>query len=160
MGRAQATAQDVTFTNNILRHSGNGFNIAGPDDTSPSQPSQRILIKNNLIDDIDGNKWGSAAYGPADGRFAQIVGGPPNITIDHNTIFQSGSLIFFDGAPGNGFIFRNNIARNNLYGVTAAIAALAWTRLDFTSPDTIKKTSSWEFRRRSATRRITLCHFS
>ncbi|HMB27707.1 MAG TPA: hypothetical protein VKS99_06345, partial [Blastocatellia bacterium] len=113
----QATAQDVTFTNNILRHSGNGFNIAGRDDSSLSQPSQRILIKNNLIDDIDGNKWGSAAYGPADGRFSQICGGPPNITIDHNTIFQSGVLIFFDGAPGKGFIFRNNIARNNLYGV-------------------------------------------
>jgi hypothetical protein len=113
----QATAQDVIFTNNILRHSGNGLNIAGQDDTSPSQPSQRILIKNNLIDDIDGNKWGSATYGPADGRFAQICGGPPNITIDHNTIFQSGVLIFADGAPGHGFIFRNNIARNNLYGV-------------------------------------------
>src|SRR5262247_3881065 len=116
-GAPQATAQDVTFTNNILRHSGCGFNIAGPDDGSPSQPSQRILIKNNLIDDIDGGKWGSADDGPTDGRFAQLVGGPVNITIDHNTIFHSGSLIFFDGAPGAGFIFRNNIARNNLYGV-------------------------------------------
>ena len=112
-----ATVQDVTFTNNILRHSGGGFNIAGPDGSAPSQPSQRILIKNNLIDDIDGVKWGSAAYGPADGRFAQLVGGPVNITIDHNTIFQSGSLIFGDGAPSRGFVFRNNIARNNLYGV-------------------------------------------
>lgn len=112
-----ATVQDVTFTNNILRHSGGGFNIAGPDDTSPSQPSQRILIKNNLIDDIDGDKWGSANYGPAHGRFAQIVGGPVNITFDHNTIFHSGPLIVADGAPSRGFVFRNNIARNNLYGV-------------------------------------------
>jgi hypothetical protein len=112
-----ATAQDVTFTNNILRHSGGGFNIAGPDDGSPSQPSRRILIKNNLIDDIDGNKWGSALYGPAGGRFAQLVGGPVNITFDHNTIFHSGPLIVADGEPSSGFIFRNNIARNNLYGV-------------------------------------------
>jgi hypothetical protein len=112
-----ATAQDVTFTNNILRHSGGGFNIAGPDDGSPSQPSRRILIKNNLIDDIDGNKWGSALYGPASGRFAQLVGGPVNITFDHNTIFHSGPLIVADGGPSSGFIFRNNIARNNLYGV-------------------------------------------
>jgi hypothetical protein len=130
----QATAQDVTFTNNILRHSGNGFNIAGPDDTSPSQPSQRILIKNNLIDDIDGNKWGSAAYGPADGRFAQICGGPPNITIDHNTIFQSGTLIFAEGAPGNGFIFRNNIARNNLYGVMGSDRSPGLDSLGFFFP--------------------------
>src|SRR5215813_13963015 len=115
-----ATAQDVIFTNNVLRHSGNGFNIAGPDDTSPSQPSQRILIKNNLIDDIDGNKWGSGAGGPADGRFAQLVGGPVNITFDHNTIFHSGALVFADGAPSAGFVFRNNIARSNLYGVVGS----------------------------------------
>jgi hypothetical protein len=115
-----ATVQDVTFTNNIVRHSGGGFNVAGPDDSSPSQPSRRILIKNNLIDDIDGNKWGSATGGPADGRFAQIVGGPVNITFDHNTIFQSGALIFADGAPSGGFVFRNNIARSNLYGVVGS----------------------------------------
>jgi hypothetical protein len=115
-----ATALDVTFTNNILRHSGGGFNIAGPDDGSPSQPSRRILIKNNLIDDIDGSKWGSADYGPTDGRFAQLVGGPVNITIDHNTIFHSGSLIVADGGPSAGFVFCNNIARNNLYGVAGS----------------------------------------
>jgi len=115
-----ATVQDVTFTNNIVRHSGGGFNVSGRDDTSPSQPSRRILIKNNLIDDIDGNKWGSGAGVPADGRFAQIVGGPVNITFDHNTIFHSGALIFADGAPSAGFVFRNNIAQSNLYGVVGS----------------------------------------
>ncbi|MGH9753039.1 MAG: hypothetical protein ACREA2_09660 [Blastocatellia bacterium] len=111
-----ATVADVTFTNNILRHSGGGFNIAGPDDSGPSQTSQRILIKNNLIYDIDGAKWG-APEGPADGRFAQIVGGPVNITIDHNTIFQSGVIIIADAGPSQGFVFRNNIAPHNEYGV-------------------------------------------
>src|SRR5262247_295287 len=130
----QATAQDVTFTNNILRHSGGGFNIAGPDGTSPSQPSQRILIKNNLIDDIDGNKWGSAADGPADGRFAQLVGGPVNITFDHNTIFQSGSLIVADGAPSPGFVFRNNIAPHNQYGVTGSNRSPGLDALGFYFP--------------------------
>ena len=129
-----ATVQDVTFTNNVVRHSGGGFNIAGPDDSSPSQPSQRILIKNNLIDDIDGVKWGSAAYGPADGRFAQLVGGPVNITIDHNTIFQSGSLIFGDGTPSRGFVFRNNIARNNLYGVIGSDRSPGLDSLGFYFP--------------------------
>jgi hypothetical protein len=124
----------VTFINNILRHSGSGFNISGPDDGSRSRPSQRILIKNNLIDDIDGDKWGSAKYGPADGRFAQIVGGPPNITIDHNTILQSGSLIVFDGAPGRGFIFRNNIARNNHYGVLGSGRTPGTDSLEFYFP--------------------------
>jgi hypothetical protein len=57
---------------------------------------------------------------PADGRFAQLVGGPVNITFDHNTIFHSGALIFADGAPSGGFVFRNNIARSNLYGVVGS----------------------------------------
>jgi len=107
-----ATAADVTFTNNIVRHSGSGFNIAGPDDVSPSQPSQRILIKNNLLDDINGAMWCGA-----DGTAVQTVGGPVNITVDHNTIFQSGALVVADVAPSPGFVFRNNIAPNNQYGV-------------------------------------------
>jgi hypothetical protein len=129
-----ATVQDVTFTNNIVRHSGGGFNIAGPDDTCPSQPSRRILIKNNLIDDIDGNKWGSANDGPADGRFAQLVGGPADITIDHNTVFHSGVIIVADGEPSSGFIFRNNIARNNLYGVLGSNRSPGLDSLGFYFP--------------------------
>jgi hypothetical protein len=129
-----ATVQDVTFTNNILRHSGSGFNIAGPDDSSPSQPSQRILIKNNLIEDIDGDKWGSAKYGPADGRFAQLVGGPVNITFDHNTIIHSGALIVADGSPSQGFGFRNNVARNNLYGVLGSNRSPGLDALGFYFP--------------------------
>src|SRR5215475_7767077 len=129
-----ATVQDVIFTNNIVRHSGGGFSIAGPDGTSPSQPSRRILIRNNLIDDIDGNKWGSAAYGPADGKFAQLVGGPVNVTFDHNTIFQSGSLIVADGSPSPGFVFRNNVARNNLYGVMGSNRSPGLDSLGFYFP--------------------------
>src|SRR5262245_61536487 len=111
-----ATAANVTFTNNILRNSGCGFNVAGADDSGPSQPSQRILIKNNLIYEIDGVKWGGVA-GPADGRFAQIVGGPLNVVFDHNTIIQSGTIVYADGGPSVGFVFRNNITPHNTYGV-------------------------------------------
>src|SRR5688572_14584727 len=116
----------VVYTDTGAHHSGGGFNIAGPDDSSPSQPSRRILIKNNLIADIDGDKWGSATPGPADGRFAQLVGEQVNITIDHNTIFHSGAPIVANGAPSAGFVFRNNVARNNLYGVSQSGAGLSW----------------------------------
>src|SRR5262245_12541330 len=107
-----ATASDVTFTNNIVRHSGCGFNISGGDDVSPSQPSHRILIKNNLIDDINGPRWGGA-----DGRALQFIGGPVNITIDHNTTFEDSAIIVADVAPSPGFVFRNNIAPHGNYGV-------------------------------------------
>jgi hypothetical protein len=124
-----ATVADVNFTNNILRHSGSGFNIAGPDDTSPSQPSQRILIKNNLVDDINGAKWGGA-----DGRAVQTVGGPANITIDHNTIFQSGEIIVADVATSPGFVFRNNIAPHNDYGVLGSAHGTGLEALGFYFP--------------------------
>ncbi|HEV2668649.1 MAG TPA: hypothetical protein VG324_27275 [Blastocatellia bacterium] len=110
-----ATVADVTFTNNIVRHSGCGVQIAGSDDSGPSQPSQRILFKNNLFDDIVGAKWGSPE-GPADGRFAQITG-PRNVTFDHNTIFQSGHIVIADAFQSPGFVFINNIAPHNVYGV-------------------------------------------
>src|SRR5262245_23438571 len=117
-GRAPwSVAQDVTFINNIVRHSGGGFNISGPDnEAGASLPSQRILIKNNLIYDIDGQRWTGVAE-PADGEFLQIVGGPLNITVDHNTVFQSGSIIMAGYAPSVGFVFSNNITPHNLYGV-------------------------------------------
>src|SRR5262245_26892447 len=127
-----ATAADVTFTNNVLRHSGGGFNIAGPD-CDTCQPSQRILIKNNLFYDIDGDRWG-APEGPADGRFAQIVGGPVNITFDHNTIFQSGSIIIADGGPSLGFVFRNNIAAHNDYGLMGSGAGSGTNALEVYFP--------------------------
>ncbi|HKQ74284.1 MAG TPA: fibronectin type III domain-containing protein [Blastocatellia bacterium] len=112
-----SVVRDVTFTNNVVRHSGGCFNISGPDDEAgPSLPSQRILIKNNLIYDINGQQWKGGTE-PADGEFLQIVGGPIDIRVDHNTVFQSGSIITADYAPSKGFSFTNNIAPHNLYGV-------------------------------------------
>src|SRR5262249_26034611 len=110
---------DVTFTNNIVRHSGSGFNIAGPDDEAgTSLPSQRILIRNNLIEDINGRTWGSPTA-EADGRMFQIVGGAEYITIDHNTGFATGSILMADSGKdiNKALVFTNNIAPHNAYGV-------------------------------------------
>jgi parallel beta helix pectate lyase-like protein len=131
-----ATVSDVTFTNNVLRHSGCGFNISGADGGGTSQPSQRILIRNNLIYDIDGVKWGSPE-GPADGRAVQIVGGPVNITVDHNTIFQTGPIIMADAGPSPGFVFRNNIAPNNAYGVVGSGQGVGVYALNYYFPGAI-----------------------
>lgn len=114
-----SVVQDVTFTNNIVRHSGGGINIAGPDDEAgPSEPSRRILIRNNLLDDIDGVKWGTPTEA-ADGEFLQIIGGAENITIEHNTAIHNGNILTSDGAdkPNPGFAFISNITLQNSNGV-------------------------------------------
>jgi hypothetical protein len=136
----QATAADVTFTNNIVRHSGSGFNVAGPDDTSPSQPSQRILIKNNLVDDINGSKWTFDSSVPADGRAFQTVGGPVNVMIDHNTVFETGAVLVADGASTHGLVFRNNIAPQGELGVFGSAQGTGLQALAFYYP-------GYEFRR-------------
>jgi len=51
-----AAIQDITFTNNIVRHSAAAFNIMSDDDRNISQQLQRVMIKNNLLADIDGAK--------------------------------------------------------------------------------------------------------
>jgi hypothetical protein len=114
-----SVVQDVTFTNNVLRHSGSGINILGLDDIHPpSGRTSRVLIGNNLFVDIDGARWGGL------GRLFQLYNGTADVVIDHNTAFQSGDVIGADttyesvpGDPQSGFVYRNNISPHNQYGV-------------------------------------------
>jgi PKD repeat protein len=106
-----SAVQDVTFTNNIVRHSAAAVHVLGRDYIFPSQQAVRIDIKNNLFDDIGGSRWG------ANGRLFQIIDGPANIRIDHNTAFHTSNVITADGGPSSGFVFTNNITPNNDFGV-------------------------------------------
>ncbi len=103
--------RDVTFIKNIVRHSGSGINISGKDDNRPSQQTKRILIRNNLFEDIDGARWGGA------GRLFQLLNGTSDVVIDHNSAFQSGDAIVADGDPNQGFVYTNNLTPQNQYGV-------------------------------------------
>lgn len=102
--------EDVTFTNNVVRHSAGGVNIHGRDNIHPSEQAKRIKIKNNLFDDIGGVQWGR------NGVFLQISD-CPNVTVDHNTVIHTGNVITAHGAPSPDFVFSNNIMRHNEYGV-------------------------------------------
>jgi hypothetical protein len=110
-----STVRDVTFTNNILRHSGGGVNMMGADYLHPSQPTQRILIQNNLFDDISSTTWNGT------GTFFQILDGGSDVIVDHNTVLQSGNMITatYSSAlvPAASFVFTNNIVPFNQYGV-------------------------------------------
>jgi hypothetical protein len=101
-----SVVQDITFRKNILRHSAAGVEILGQDDNFPSQQTKRILIQDNLFEDINGGKWGGS------GTLFQILGGSANVVIDHNTGFQTGGAVAADGAPNTGFVYQNNIARD------------------------------------------------
>jgi hypothetical protein len=110
-GSPWAVVEDVTFVNNVVRHIASGVNILGWDDNYPSQQTKRILIKNNLFDDVGGPRWGG-------GRLFQLLRGAADVVIDHNTAFQTDHILYADGEPSHqGFVFQNNIAPHNDHGV-------------------------------------------
>jgi len=134
-GDTWATAADMTFTDNLLEHAAAGFIIAGSDnvDVPTSQPSQKILIQNNVLTDI-ATTWGNGTGG---GGWAFLIedipaGANPNnranwhdLIIDHNDIFTASKVhcaIFTSGGKmasgvlGGPFQFTNNIMDGDLCG--------------------------------------------
>ncbi len=111
-GRAPwSVVEDVTFANNVVRHAGSGINMLGRDNNHPSQQTKRILIRNNLFEDVGDPRWGG------DGRLFQILDGIANLVIEHNTAFHSGNIISAEGAPHENFVYRGNITPHNEYGM-------------------------------------------
>lgn len=102
----QAEVSDVTISNNFVQSVGAGITLSGTDDT-PSKRTSRIHIVNNVFDDINGSTYGDGNdAGPNVGTFLKI-GDPENVTVDHNSIYQSGSITWAY-KPMNGFVFTNN----------------------------------------------------
>jgi hypothetical protein len=106
-----SVVEDITFTNNVIRHTAGGINILGRDDLRPSQTARRIAIRNNLFEDVGGPRWGGR------GTLFQLLNGAAEVVIEHNTAFQTGSIIIAEGSPHAGFVYRHNIAPHNAYGI-------------------------------------------
>jgi hypothetical protein len=96
-----AVVNDVKVTNNVFHHSAAGLDITGHDDDGSGSASN-FLVQNNVWDDISSN-WGS------DGRWFQLTTGANNVTIDHNTVFQTGYILIFDVGQEYGVTATNNI---------------------------------------------------
>ncbi|MBV9725149.1 MAG: hypothetical protein JO299_08230 [Gammaproteobacteria bacterium] len=110
---------DIAITGNTLINVGSGFNILGQDYPAASQPTARILIRDNLM--------GVTGLAGADGRAFQVVGtGGSDYTIDHNTIInaalppahKTSSLMMVEtkGGKVNNLTFTNNLATATSYG--------------------------------------------
>ena len=103
----EANVADVMIRDNIIRHAGAGITLSGSDGAN-SIRSERIMIYNNLFEDINGPLFGDQQiFGPNDGTFLKI-GNPANVTIDHNTILQTGPITWAY-AVTDSFIFTRNI---------------------------------------------------
>jgi hypothetical protein len=114
-GRAPwSVIEDVTLTNNIVRHAATGINILGSDNEQKSQEARRIRIANNLLTDLTPDDPNNTAY------FLQI-NGADSVLVEHNTVEHKGHMIKSYGAPSTDFIFRDNILQYNHYGIACLI---------------------------------------
>jgi hypothetical protein len=110
-GAPWSVVEDVTFTNNLVRHVAAGINVLGRDDNHPSWQTRRIAIRNNVFLDV-GGPWGN-------GRLFQLLEGTSGVTIEHNTALQTGGILFGgDGEAHTNFVFRDNVVPHNDYGMT------------------------------------------
>ncbi|HJR61193.1 MAG TPA: right-handed parallel beta-helix repeat-containing protein [Vicinamibacterales bacterium] len=116
-GAPWATVEDVTIRYNVVRHAGGGMQIIGEDSNHPSRSTHRVVVAHNLFYGIDSGKWGGS------GAFVLIGEGPSEVTIEHNTVRQSGNILMaYGGTKAQpkaipGFRFRDNLVLHNQYGV-------------------------------------------
>jgi hypothetical protein len=135
---------DVEFSGNVVAHSGSAFNLLGHDDTDPSGQLARVVIKDNLVFDINGGTWDGT------GTFAQVGGEPAHITFDHNTVMHSGNIVTFysgnypdasgtrvNGGPVTGFVFKNNLMHHNAYGIFGSGQAYGNGSLAYYAPGAV-----------------------
>ncbi|HKY41685.1 MAG TPA: right-handed parallel beta-helix repeat-containing protein, partial [Pyrinomonadaceae bacterium] len=102
-----STLEDITITNNIVRHSAAGFSILGLDNYQKSQQAKRIRIANNLLVDI----------GPDYSAVFMIGCCADTLTVEDNTVQHTGNIMTCYGTPMANFTFRNNILQYNEYGL-------------------------------------------
>jgi hypothetical protein len=110
-GRAPwSTIEDVTFRGNVVRRTASGINILARDNHARSGTARRIVVSNNLLEDVGGERWGGG------GRLLQILDGAADVVVEHNTAFHAGNFVTAAGRPNPGFVFQNNIVLHNQYG--------------------------------------------
>jgi hypothetical protein len=125
-----SVVQDITMTNNIIRHVSGVLNILGHDDIRPSQQTSRITFRNNLVYDVS-SAWGGSSH------FAVITSSPASLTFDHNTIFMEGMLVLADDGASYGLTFTNNLAPHNDYGFYGSGAGVGSAALQAYFPDAV-----------------------
>jgi hypothetical protein len=104
--------EQVTFEYNIVRSVAAGVSILGWDNLHPSQQANTITIRHNEFSDVS-RAWGGTGY------FLYPMDNPRDVVVDHNTFISPDGygVVNASGTPTTGFVFTNNVARHNSYGI-------------------------------------------
>mgnify|MGYP006195936911 FL=1 len=123
--------RDITFTNNVVRHVAGVFALGGHDHDDPQGQMVNVTIRNNLFYDVDSD-WGGT------GRAVMIADEPGDVVFDHNTFDHEGLLVEIDGRIDD-FVFTNNIAPHNRYGIKGRGTASGLGTLEYYTPGYVFK---------------------
>ena len=135
-GKAPWTVvEDVRFEGNVVSDVSSAINVTGDDSEHPSQRTNRIVIRDNVVA-TDAKRFGG------DGRFMLIGRAPQQLTIEGNTCICDGSswIYTYKGgttAKSEGLVVRGNVARHNKYGFLGDGAAPGASTLAAYYPDAI-----------------------
>lgn len=133
-GAPWSVTRDVTFRYNHLRNSGAGLNIAGHPETAPVEPLSRVLVSNNVFENINVGVFAGQ------GRFYEILDGPADITIEHNTTVDpdtsAGAItaaMMMDVTPplAANFVFTDNVLARGQYGIFGSGAGEGTAALNY-----------------------------
>jgi len=126
-----SVVRDVTFRRNMVRNSGAGVMLAARPESQPAVPASHVKIIDNIFENINAGPFRSH------GRLFQLLGGPADVTIEHNTALQanpatSNTAVTIDNSGHKlaGFVFRDNIVTLGQYGVFAQDAGEGTAALD------------------------------
>jgi hypothetical protein len=123
----------VSFIDNELHDIDSGVNISAFDDGHPDVTLARVLIRNNLFAGI--------GMTPGTGRAFQLLGGPPDVTIENNTVVHGSSpntfVMFDQPPPAPRLVVRNNILSYGLYGMYGSGVGSGNAALATFAPDAI-----------------------
>jgi hypothetical protein len=107
-----SVTRDVTFRFNTLRNAGAGITISARPQDYPAVRASRFKIEHNVFDSVNVGTF------TGHGRVFQIIQGPDNVAIEHNTTFTPNVVIMFDVLPqATNFSFHNNLTTRGEYGV-------------------------------------------
>jgi hypothetical protein len=87
--------ENVTFTNNIVKGAEGAINLLGTDNEKPSAQSSKLKIENNLFVDIRGPFL--------------TMNGFHQVSMEHNTHFQTGNIMILYGKISQIFVYRDNL---------------------------------------------------
>jgi hypothetical protein len=116
---------NITFTNNLIRDTAQGFSMLGSDDGHPSGSLENVLFQDNLFQNVGNEHFNAVDPQKQISLFrffylgSGVSSGSKNVKIDHNTWYspQENTGIGMISYTQTGFVFTNNIVPFGTYGI-------------------------------------------